>query len=629
MITTKSYLFNPILSPATKNKWENTAVFNGSVVKVDNIFIMVYRAFDGTTSTIGMAQSSDGFNFNNRKQILKPEFPWEQFGLEDPRITKIDDKYYIFYTAISASSPGPDSIKIALAITTDFITFEKHLITPFNAKAMALFPEKINGQFVAILTADTDLPPSKTALAFFNSESDIWSHDYWQNWYKNIDKVDLKIQRISTDHTEIGAVPVKTTEGWLIIYSHIINYFNGSFGTFGIESLLLDLDNPQKIIGRTSGPIMVPQETYELNGMVSHIVFPSGAIVRNDQLFIYYGAADNYVALASTPLSDLLAELKNNKNSFPKLKRYESNPIISPIVDHSWESRATFNPAAVLINDTVHIIYRAMSANNISVFGYAQSLDGLSISSRLPNPIYTPRTEFETNLTIGGFAGCEDPRITQIGDQLYICYTAYDGKTPPKIALTSISVNDFINQNWNFTLPKIISDPSYDNKDGCLFPEKINGKYLFLHREGGKGIMLDYVDDLDFTKTHLDGEACFTLGTNTWENTKMGISSPPLKTDYGWLLLYHGVSSADKNYRVGAMLLKSDDPHIVLGRTKYPILEPVTDYEKFGEVDNVVFPCGAVIKNEQLFVYYGGADKVIGVATCKLSQIIGSFIPTR
>jgi len=626
MIKVQSYLFNPILSPENKNNWENTAVFNGSLIKKGDDYLMVYRAFGSNLSTIGLAKSRDGFNFTKRIQILKPEYPWEKYGLEDPRITEIDGKYYIFYTAISAETPNPDSIKIALAITTDFITFEKHLITPFNAKAMALFPKKINGKYAAILTANTDLPPSRNAIAYFDNIKDLWDQNFWQKWYQDLTKNEINFRRITSDHTEIGAVPVETDEGWLLIYSHIQNYFNGSFGTFGIEAILLDKENPQKIIGRTDYPILVPQETYELEGMVPNIVFPSGALVQNDELFIYYGAADNYVALATTNLNDLLINLKNNRHISPKLQRFNKNPIITPQDNNDWESRATFNPAAILINEKVHLIYRAMSKDNTSVFGYAHSLDGFNIDFKSKVPIYLPREKFEIKQKPDGFGGCEDPRITRIGDLVYICYTAYDGQTPPKIALTSISINDFTAQKWNFKKPIIISDPKTDNKDGCLFPELIKGQYVFLHREGGRGILIDHVDSLDFKNNqYLQGEACITIGHHHWEKAKMGIAAPPIKTDKGWLLLYHGVSNTDNHYRLGAILMKLDDPTTILGRTKYPILEPEMDYEKYGEVSNVVFPCGAVIKDSKLLVYYGAADKVIGVASGDLDKILDSL----
>ncbi len=626
MIKVQSYIFNPIISPNKKRDYENQATFNGSVIVDNGQYFMVYRCLGNNLSTIGLAQSTDGYNFTKRRQILKPQYPWEQCGLEDPRITKIGQKFYIFYTAISDNPPGPNSIKIAVAVTTDFVNFDKHLVTPFNAKAMALFPKKVNGKYLAILTANTDLPPSHTALAFFDSEDDIWSVDYWRQWYSTLAAKEIVLRRLNRDHTEIGAVPIETTDGWLLIYSYNEDYFNGSYGTFGIEAILLDKNDPQKIVGRTISPLMLPQEDYELNGLIPNVIFPTGSLVKNDDLYIYYGAADNYCALATTNLQDLLTEIKKHPSPAPKLQRFIGNPIISPSNVLSWQSKATFNPAAVLVNHEVHLLYRAMGADNTSVFGYAKSNDGFTFTDKLSQPIYSPRESFEMKKMENCFSGCEDPRITIIGDYLYICYTAYDGQTNPKIALSSISVADFVNQKWNFSKPIVISDPNSDNKDGCLFPELIDGKYVFLHREGGKGIMIDYLDDLDFANNrHLEGEMCFVLGQNQWENAKMGISAPPIKTSAGWLLLYHGVSRNDQQYRLGAMLLKLDDPKTILGKTRYPLLEPEMDYEKSGEVNNVVFPCGAIARGDEILVYYGGGDKVVGVARGNVIEIIDSM----
>jgi predicted GH43/DUF377 family glycosyl hydrolase len=632
MIKVQSYLLNPILTPNNRNKWENRAVFNGSVSEFKDEFIMAYRAIgdkknvdgkDIDLSTIGMATSKNLHLFFDRKQIIKPEFLWEEYGCEDPRVCHFGDDFYIFYTAISNFPPSASSIKIAVAKTKDFQTFEKHLITPFNAKAMAMFPKSINGKMVAVLTVNTDLPPSKIALAFFDNEEEMWSPDYWRKWYQELETHELPLRRVTSDQLEIGAVPVETEDGWLLIYSHIQNYYNGKKAIFGIEAVLLDKENPQIIIGKTLKPIMVPQENYEMEGMVPNVIFPSGAIIKNEKLYIYFGAADTSCALAMTDLKDLIAELKKNINPLPKLKRYSGNPILTSREGIDWESRATFNPAAVLINDEIHIIYRAMSLSNTSVFGYAKSLDGFTITERDLEPIYLPREDFELKKKENGFGGCEDPRITRIGEKIYMCYTAYDGESFPKIALTSISVSDFTNKRWNWKKPVIISDPRYDNKDCCILPELVKGQYVFFHRGGCKDIMVDYVPDLEFENNQrLKGEFCLLMGQNNWDNAKTGITFPPIKTESGWLLFYHGVSRDDQNYRVGALLLKLDDPKTILGRSKFPLFEPEMNYEKFGEVNNVVFPCGSVVRGDQITIYYGGADKVVGAATGSIKKIV-------
>ena len=112
---------------------------------------------------------------------------------------------------------------------------------------------------------------------------------------------------------------------------------------------------------------------------------------------------------------------------------------------------------------------------------------------------------------------------------------------------------------------------------------------------------------------------------NMWDSAKVGIAAPPIKTKYGWLLLYHGVSKSHNTYRVGALLLSLLDPAIVLARSTDPIFEPKEEYEKVGIINNVVFPCGMVVNKGLLYIYYGGADKVVGVATIKLDVILNAL----
>ncbi len=310
----------------------------------------------------------------------------------------------------------------------------------------------------------------------------------------------------------------------------------------------------------------------------------------------------------------------------PKLNRIKDNPIIEPIKDHKWEAKATFNPTAINLNGRIHLIYRAMGEDNVSVFGYASSENGVDFDERLDRPIYVPRSEFEFKKDPINNSGCEDPRITQFGKVLYMCYTAYDGINPPRVALTSISVNDFLNKKWNWKMPVLISCPNAKDKDACILPEKFDDKFVFFHRLGGKGIVIDLLNNLEFKNSKfLEGKLCIPNRNNSWDSERIGISTTPIKTKKGWLLLYHGVSKLDNQYRVGAMLLDLKNPTKVIYRTKDPLLEPETEYEKNGVVNNVVFPCGAVLIKNELMVYYGGADRVVGAASGKIDEIIDQW----
>ena len=628
---------NPILIPFSENEWEADGAFNGCPVHDGGKIHFVYRAvsppqnidgFELPISTVGYALSSDGIHFKNRHQFIKPDNDWDKFGCEDPRVTKMNGKFYIFYTALSNFPFCADCIKVGVAITTDFKKIkEKHAVTPFNAKAMSLFPDKVAGRYAVVLSVNTDLPPTRIAVAYFDREEQMWSPTYWEGWYSLLNDNIIPLQRSPRDHIEAGAPPIKTKYGWLLIYSYIQNYFSPP-AVFGIEAALLDINNPQRIIARTDKPLLVPQEEYEKYGKVPNIVFPTGAIVKEGTLYIYYGAADTTCAVASCKLETLLEDMLETKIKQIRLNRFSGNPIIKPDAKLAWQSRAVFNPTALYEYGRVHLAYRAMSEDNTSVIGFASSGDGYNFEDRPTEPMYTPREAFEAKLVPGGNSGCEDPRLTKIGETIYMLYTAFNGKSEPRVALSYIKLDDFITRCWNWSRPILISPPNVPDKDAALFPKKIKGKYAILHRLG-VSIWLDYVDDLQFGGNKwLKGNVIMSPKDELPDTEKLGISGPPIETREGWLLLYHCVSRKTQpmTYYVAAALLDLKDPSKVIARRKVPILEPETYYELNGQVGNVVFPCGAVVIGEDLFVYYGGGDTVIGVATMKLSELMNSLI---
>ena len=642
MIKAKRYQGNPILAPNEERNWEAVAVFNGSIVKEREKYHLVYRATSSPQryfakdnielSSIGYAQSNDGLTFENRKLFITPEYNWEQFGCEDPRVTKLGDKYFIFYTALADHPHTSSGIKIGVAITKDFSkTEEKHQVTHFNSKAMALFSEKINGKIGAILTVGTDRPPAKIALAFFDKKEQIWSKDYWENWLSSLEKYTLPLPQEKNDHLEVGAPPLKTEAGWLLVYCHIKNYFSPP-PVFEIRAVLLDLKNPLKILGTTTQPLLAPKEEYERFGKVPNVIFPSGALIEKEVLSIYYGAADTVLCLAQLKTEDLLREINSprQKNFVSKgfkkitLERAPENPILKPIPEHSWESKYVFNPTAIYEDGKVHIIYRAMGEEEISVLGYASSTDGVNIEERLSKPIYIPREDFEKRRKLG-YSGCEDPRITKIGNKFYICYTAHDGDDPTQIALSSINVSDFLEKKWNWSKPKIISCPERNDKNACVISEKINNQYVFFHRIGGC-IWIDFESSLSFKEGNwLGGKPLMFPNPKGWDSEKIGIAGPPIKTKEGWLLIYHALSRQDKKYRLGAVLLDLENPDKIISKLDYPILEPETEYEKKGLRPDTVFSCGSVVIKNRLFVYYGAADQVTCVASTDLDKLIKAF----
>jgi predicted GH43/DUF377 family glycosyl hydrolase len=323
------------------------------------------------------------------------------------------------------------------------------------------------------------------------------------------------------------------------------------------------------------------------------------------------------------------------------LERFQGNPILKPDNNHPWETKGVFNPAALYEDGKIHILYRAIGESDVSVLGYASSLDGLHINERLDKPVYMPRESFEGTSPAhpqisqspgiyvsggGGMGGCEDPRLTRIGDRVYMTYVAYDGHSHPRVALSSIHIDDFLSKKWHWQKPVLISPPYIVDKNACILPEKINGKYVIFHRVL-PSILIDFVDNLDFDgkKRWLEGQ--FKIPTrdlsSDWDNLKVGCGPPPIKTKDGWLLIYQAVGSNDESrYKIGAMLLDLKDPTKVLARTRSPILEPVAPYENEGFKSGVVYPCGAVVIEGRLFVYYGGADTFVCVASVKLEPFL-------
>ena len=284
-----------------------------------------------------------------------------------------------------------------------------------------------------------------------------------------------------------------------------------------------------------------------------------------------------------------------------KLQRYAGNPILEPKKEHPWEARAVFNCAVIHHNGLFHMLYRAVAMDLVSTIGYAVSCDGFDWL-RLDRPVLQPANEFETK-------GVEDPRITRIGDTFYMAYIAYS-EHGTRVSLAA-SKNLIAWERLGVILP------DEDNKDAALFPQQIGGRYVLLHRRP-PDVWIAYSDDLLHWTDH---RVIMRPRPGDWGALKIGAAGPPMKTDQGWLFIYHGVGE-DKVYRLGVALLDLNDPTVVLKRQEEPILEPEEEWELHGDVPNVVFSCGQVMTDDALYVYYGGADTVIGLATADKEQVL-------
>lgn len=310
------------------------------------------------------------------------------------------------------------------------------------------------------------------------------------------------------------------------------------------------------------------------------------------------------------------------------LKRYSDAPILMPIKEHWWENRFVLNTAALRIRDKVYLLYRAFGDDEISRIGLAIS-DGYKIIERLKDPIFVPEIKEEKK-------GCEDPRTVIIDDEIFMLYTAYDGVVA-QIASASISIEDFLSRKFNRWKRRGLAFPGLWDKDAILFPEKIDGKYVIYHRIE-PSIWIAYSDELTFPWPR-NGHKII-MGPRSgmmWDSLKIGAGAQPIKTRYGWLLIYHGVDQ-DMVYRLGVMLADLKDPGRILYRSPNPTLSPETQYEVGSKNDeywvpNVVFTCGAVPAehkaildvDDEILVYYGASDTYICLAT----GTVGDMIPEQ
>jgi predicted GH43/DUF377 family glycosyl hydrolase len=331
-----------------------------------------------------------------------------------------------------------------------------------------------------------------------------------------------------------------------------------------------------------------------------------------------------------------------------KLTRYTGNPILAPHPDHPWEDLAVFNPAAWYDDKTkrVLLLYRTAESGPEykCYFGLASSPDGYRFERVGDQPALGPSVEGFDGATI------QDPRIIKMGEWYYVTYAArhypfgqfwipevrsryLKPDCPPEFphylktnaTLTGLAMTrDFktwIRAGW-------ITDPLLDDRDAILFPEKIGGKFVLIHRPlEWVGPKYGTVHACAWIKSADDllglpaaPSKLLIKNRQPWEAMKLGLNTPPIKTPHGWLTFYHAVGP-DKFYRLGALLLDLDDPSVVLHRTPDWLMEPEADYEIEGFYRGCCFPCGAVTIGDTLFMYYGGGDKYCALATCSLEEL--------
>ena len=291
------------------------------------------------------------------------------------------------------------------------------------------------------------------------------------------------------------------------------------------------------------------------------------------------------------------------------VRRWEGNPVIT-IEDLSFRCSDIRNAGVAKVGGDYLLLVTIQGLEGYYYIYPAFSDDGYHFEVG-EEPLMAPSEEGP--FRVYEELGVMDPRVVQMDGRYYICYNA-------------LSVHGFrlgLAETEDFRKVRrigLISEP--DTKAGTLFPEKVKGKYARLERpREGNSIWISYSEDLKYWGW---SEVVMTPRAGFWDSDRIGASTPPFKTEHGWLFVYYGVrkTSAGPLYRLGAAILDLEDPSKVVGRTNVPILSPREEYERIGDVPNIVFSCGMVVEDGQVKLYYGAANSCICVGTTEVEEII-------
>ncbi len=331
--------------------------------------------------------------------------------------------------------------------------------------------------------------------------------------------------------------------------------------------------------------------------------------------------------------------------------KIKSEGIILESSENEFENQAVLNPACIEAVGVTHMFYRAVRHDMVSSIGYCQ-LEGNKAVNKSAKPVLFPEHDYEK-------MGVEDPRIIFLDGIYYLFYTVYDGKNAlfayaisadlvhfekkgiisPRItyrdAARLFAHSKIKLRERYFLFDSYIRDRQGDDillweKDAFIFPRKIKGQFALIHRVL-PGIQVIYFKDFkdlteNYWKEHLRnlGQSIVLDPEHRFESRNIGGGCPPIETKDGWLLIYHGVEDAlqGKIYHAAAALLDLDNPTKVIGRLETPLFSPVELWEKQGDVSNVVFPTGTILKDGRLFIYYGAADKLIAAKSLDLEELL-------
>jgi len=331
--------------------------------------------------------------------------------------------------------------------------------------------------------------------------------------------------------------------------------------------------------------------------------------------------------------------------------------VILNKTDAGFENEGVLNPAVQQEGDSIHLFYRAVSKGNYSSIGYSKLKGPLAVEERFDVPVLFPQVEYESH-------GVEDPRITKIEDEYYMSYTAFDGVNAMGTLALSKDLVHF--EKYGIIVPQVTYDEfkhlvgfvkaingkyeRYNNRNNLLtipdkqilvwdknlifFPRRIQGHLFFLHRikpdiqiVGVKALEELTKDFWDQYLIHIR-ENIVISSKYDHEASYVGGGCPPIETEAGWLIIYHGVYDTPKGfvYNACAALLDLDNPQTELSRLPYALFSPEYQWELNGEVNNVCFPTGTALFEDTLYIYYGAADERIACASVSLKALTAELV---
>lgn len=558
----------PVLEPTPDVAWASGALFNpGAALADDGTLRLLARGvpaghrrvdvqhadeheprfgFDRYVSTLGLAtRGPDGRFTLDAEPLLSPSGEVDRFGCEDARITRLNGRWWITYTALSEpAATATHGVGIALASTVDWETVERHgRIGPaVRDKDAALFPRTIGGRIAMFHRIAPDIQ-----LVWFDDEGQMLAPGA-RFWERHLDALDDAVvlrpeQTWEAKKVGTGPPPIETPDGWLVVY-----HAADAAHVYRAGLALLDLDRPTRVVARTRRPVLEPELAFELDGDVPNVVFPQGATVEDGPdgrpaLNLYYGAADRAVGHAHAPLADVLDLLREEGTApVPRVtfdfgghrdrrrtlgaspvgveRLWGGRPVLEPVAGHAWESGVVLNPAAVLVEpgpdlermmeawalDSAQrdrlrdaggacaMVYRAQGTAfrrdtpdgplTASSLGLAVFTPDLQLVYRRAEPVVAPEAPFHD-------LGAEDPRCTRVGDVYYVHYTGYasaagEPEGGPRIRICLATTRDFVGWTLHGPIPGIPSSQGgvnvHDDKNGALFPEPAGGRWWLWHR---------------------------------------------------------------------------------------------------------------------------------------------------